>query len=94
MVFWEKGFGGEDEVELLIEPWRYGLLERFEGLVLLGLGPPAMLSFEMIECGCGRRGDGGNGGDKECGGSGGEACGVMRRGVNASQTREDAGRML
>lgn len=46
MVFCdEKGFGGDEEVELLREPWRKGLLDRFEGLVLLGLGPPAMLSF-------------------------------------------------
>lgn len=28
-----------------MEPWWKGLLERLEGLVLLGLGPPAMLSF-------------------------------------------------
>lgn len=28
-----------------MDPWRYGLLERFDGLVLLGLGPPAILSF-------------------------------------------------
>jgi hypothetical protein len=45
MVFWgeKKCFGGEDEVELLKEPCRNGLWERLEGLVLLGLGPPAML---------------------------------------------------
>jgi hypothetical protein len=41
----EKGLGGEDEVELLMEPCMNGLLERFEGLVLLGLGPPAISSF-------------------------------------------------
>jgi hypothetical protein len=40
----EKGFGGEDEVELLRDPRGYGLLERLEGLVLLGLGPPAISS--------------------------------------------------
>jgi hypothetical protein len=40
-----KGFGGEDDVELLREPCMNGLLERFEGLVLLGLGPPAISSF-------------------------------------------------
>jgi hypothetical protein len=46
MVFCEaKGFGGDDDVELLWEPWRKGLLDRFEGLVLLGLGLPAMSSF-------------------------------------------------
>jgi hypothetical protein len=41
----EKGLGGDDEVELLREPCRNGLLERFDGLVLLGLGPPAISSF-------------------------------------------------
>lgn len=52
MVFCdEKGLGGEDEVELLMEPLWNGLLDRFEGLVLLGLGPPAMLSF--VEGGAG-----------------------------------------
>jgi hypothetical protein len=47
MVFWGKKscFGGDDEVELLREPWGNGLLDKLEGLVLLGLGPPAMLSF-------------------------------------------------
>lgn len=47
-MFWdEKGcFGGEDEVELK-EPCGNGLLERLEGLVLLGLGPPAILSFVL-----------------------------------------------
>lgn len=46
MVFCdEKGcFGGDEDVELK-DPWRNGLLERFEGLVLLGLGPPAMIPF-------------------------------------------------
>jgi hypothetical protein len=48
MVFCgEKGcFGGDEEVELK-EPCRKGLLERLEGLVLLGLGPPAILSFVL-----------------------------------------------
>jgi hypothetical protein len=45
IVFWVNSFGGEDELELLSEPWRKGLLERLEGLVLLGLGPPAISSF-------------------------------------------------
>jgi hypothetical protein len=46
MLCWDaKGFGGEDDVELLKEPCINGLLERFEGLVLLGLGPPAISSF-------------------------------------------------
>jgi hypothetical protein len=36
--------GGEDDEELLRELRRYGLWERFEGLVL-GLGPAAMLLF-------------------------------------------------
>ena len=40
-----KGLGGDEEVELLREPCMNGLLERFEGLVLLGLGPPAISSF-------------------------------------------------
>jgi hypothetical protein len=40
-----KGLGGEDDVELLMDPCINGLLERFEGLVLLGLGPPAISSF-------------------------------------------------
>jgi hypothetical protein len=40
-------FGGEDEVELLKDPCRKGLLERLEGLVLLGLGPPAIVSFVL-----------------------------------------------
>lgn len=45
MVFCgEKGLGGDDDVELLSEPWGKGLWERFEGLVLLGLGPRAILS--------------------------------------------------
>jgi hypothetical protein len=49
MVFCgEKSFGGDDEVELLMEPVGYGLLERFEGLVLVGLGPPAILP---LSCG-------------------------------------------
>ena len=49
MVFCDEKdcFGGEDEVELLKDPWRNGLLERLEGLVLLGLGPPAILSFVL-----------------------------------------------
>jgi hypothetical protein len=46
MVFCDaKGFGGEEEEELLRELRMNGLLDRFEGLVLLGLGPPAMSSF-------------------------------------------------
>jgi hypothetical protein len=40
-------FGGEDEVELLKDPCKKGLLERLEGLVLLGLGPPAIVSFVL-----------------------------------------------
>ena len=40
-----KGFGGEEDVELLWEPWGKGLLDRFEGLVLPGLGLEAMSSF-------------------------------------------------
>ena len=51
MVLWEaKGFGGEEEVELLWEPWGKGLLDRFEGLVLPGLGLAAMSSF-VRQCG-------------------------------------------
>lgn len=47
MVFCEKGgFGGEEDAELK-ELWRNGLLERLDGLVLLGLGPPAMFSFVL-----------------------------------------------
>jgi hypothetical protein len=45
MVFLENSLGGEEELELLREPWRNGLLDKFEGLVLLGLGPPAISSF-------------------------------------------------
>jgi hypothetical protein len=47
MVFCDtKGFGGEEDEELLWEPWcGYGLVDRFEGLVLLGLGLLAMSSF-------------------------------------------------
>lgn len=46
-MFCEKGgFGGEEDAELK-ELWRNGLLERLEGLVLLGLGPPAMTSFVL-----------------------------------------------
>lgn len=45
IVFCENNFGGDDELELLSEPCRKGLLERMEGLVLLGLGPPAISSF-------------------------------------------------
>lgn len=45
MVFWGKGLGGDDELELLSEPCKKGLLDRFEGLVLLGLGPPAISSL-------------------------------------------------
>ena len=47
MVFCDENrcLGGEDEEELLSELCINGLLERFEGLVLLGLGPPAMLSL-------------------------------------------------
>jgi hypothetical protein len=47
MVFCDEYgcFGGDDDVELK-EPWRNGLLlDILEGLVLLGLGPPAMLAF-------------------------------------------------
>jgi hypothetical protein len=40
-----NGFGGDEEDELLRELLMNGLLDRFEGLVLLGLGPPAMSSF-------------------------------------------------
>jgi hypothetical protein len=46
-----KGFGGEEEDELLREPCMNGLLERFEGLVLLGLGPPAISSFVVTVLG-------------------------------------------
>jgi hypothetical protein len=51
-----KGFGGEEEVELLREPWWNGLLDRFEGLVLLGLGPPAIfwLCVQGVAAGVGR----------------------------------------
>jgi hypothetical protein len=46
MVFCDaNGFGGDEEEELLREPCKNGLLERFEGLVLLGLGPLAISSF-------------------------------------------------
>lgn len=46
MVFCgEKRLGGDDEVELLREPWGKGLLERLDGLVLVGLGPRAILSW-------------------------------------------------
>jgi hypothetical protein len=47
MVFCDvKGFGGDEDEELLWEPWcGYGLVDRFEGLVLLGLGLLAMSSF-------------------------------------------------
>ena len=51
-----KGLGGEDDEELLMEPCINGLLERFEGLVLLGLGPPAMSSF-VSRCSGGRVGN-------------------------------------
>ena len=46
-------------MELLKEPWRKGLLETLEGLVLLGLGPPAILplSCRSLSWRCG---------DKEC----------------------------
>jgi hypothetical protein len=47
----EKGLGGDDEEELLMEPCMNGLLERFEGLVLLGLGPPAISSLSSRVCG-------------------------------------------
>lgn len=62
----EKGFGGEEEVELLREPCRKGLFDRFEGLVLLGLGPPA------IARACSEY-RGGGGGDKEVGLGAGES---------------------
>lgn len=39
-----KSFGGDDDVELVWEPWGKGLLDRTEGLVLLGLGLVAMVS--------------------------------------------------
>jgi hypothetical protein len=65
-----KGLGGEEEEELLREPCMNGLLERFEGLVLLGLGPPAISSFVVavlgrpcweqrgaVEAGCGEGGE-------------------------------------
>ena len=45
MVVLENSLGGDEELELLREPWRNGLLDKFEGLVLLGLGPPAISSF-------------------------------------------------
>lgn len=38
-------FGGDDDEALLRELRRKGLLERFDGLVLVGLGPPAMVVF-------------------------------------------------
>lgn len=43
-----KCFGGDEDEELLSELCRNGLLDRFEGLVLLGLGPPAMLLFVWV----------------------------------------------
>jgi hypothetical protein len=39
-----NNFGGDDDVELLWEPWGKGLLDRTEGLVLLGLGLVVMVS--------------------------------------------------
>lgn len=48
MVLWdEKGFGGDEEVELLRELWRKGLFDRFEGLVLVGLGPRAIFFVSL-----------------------------------------------
>jgi hypothetical protein len=43
-----KSFGGDDEVELLWEPWGKGLLERTDGLVLLGLGLVAMAWLSCV----------------------------------------------
>jgi hypothetical protein len=52
MVFCDaNGFGGDEEEELLRELRMKGLLDRFEGLVLLGLGPPAMSSFVVTVLG-------------------------------------------
>jgi hypothetical protein len=41
-------FGGDVEVELK-EPCANGLFDKFEGLVLFGLGPPAMSSLLEAE---------------------------------------------
>jgi hypothetical protein len=60
-----------------MEPCINGLLERFEGLVLLGLGPPAISSLSS-RCG------GGRGGNKERRVEGGEAGG---RGCQKRQDR-------
>jgi hypothetical protein len=48
MVFCDENcaLGGEEEFELK-EPCKNGLLDKLEGLVLLGLGPPAILSFVL-----------------------------------------------
>lgn len=84
MVFCgEKGFGGEDEVELLREPWWKGLLERLDGLVLLGLGPPAILSCDAAEW---RRG---GGGQRSC--DQGES--RLAKRTNATGNGEDARRV-
>jgi hypothetical protein len=52
-----KGFGGDEDEELLSELRMKGLLDRFEGLVLLGLGPPAMSSFvvTVLQCRVGNK---------------------------------------
>jgi hypothetical protein len=52
-----KGFGGDEDVELLRELRINGLLDKFEGLVLLGLGPPAMSSFvvTVLQCRVGNK---------------------------------------
>jgi hypothetical protein len=69
-----KGFGGDDEVELLWEPWEpwgKGLLDRLEGLVLLGLGRAAMSAFVFaVYEDKGRGGGGGVSGSLDAGGAG------------------------